>query len=146
MYPSPRYHRQILWTINSLKIYHSAGLCCCRCGPFDITSMDSSRFNVELITRGGHEYATYVDQNKHFSSPYPAGVLRRRLLHRNGTFVPPAPSTRTRWRVKTDFRQKTGRSRAVYASIQMIPRGKTSRIAVRWIILVLYEMCCTIII
>ena len=27
---------------------------------------------------------------------YPAGMLRRRLLHRNGTFVPPAPPTRTR--------------------------------------------------
>ena len=40
----------------------------------------------------------------------PAGVLRRRLLHRNGTFVPPAPPTRTRWRVKTDFLRKTGRS------------------------------------
>ena len=40
----------------------------------------------------------------------PAGVLRRRLLHRNGTFVPPAPPTRTRRRVKTDFRRKTGRS------------------------------------
>ena len=39
----------------------------------------------------------------------PAGVLRRRLLHRNGTFVPPAPPTRTRRRVKTDFRRKTGR-------------------------------------
>ena len=36
----------------------------------------------------------------------PAGVLRRRLLHRNGTFVPPAPSTRLRRQVKTDFRQK----------------------------------------
>ena len=41
---------------------------------------------------------------------YPAGALRRRLLHRNGTFVPPAPTTRTRWRVKTDFLRKTGRS------------------------------------
>ena len=37
-------------------------------------------------------------------------MLRRRLLHRNGTFVPPAPPTRTRRRVKTDFRRKTGRS------------------------------------
>ena len=35
-----------------------------------ITSMGSSTINVELITTGGHEYATYVDQNKHFSSPY----------------------------------------------------------------------------
>ena len=35
---------------------------------------------------------------------------RRRLLHRNGTFVPPAPPTQTRRRVKTDFRRKTGRS------------------------------------
>jgi hypothetical protein len=33
--------------------------------------------------------------------------------------------------VKTDFRRKTGRSRAVYASIRMTPWGKTSRIAVR---------------
>ena len=41
---------------------------------------------------------------------YPAGALRRRLLHRNGTFVPPAPPIRTRRRVKTDFRRKTGRS------------------------------------
>ena len=41
---------------------------------------------------------------------YPAGVLRRRLLHRNGTFLPPAPPTQTRRRVKTDFRRKTGRS------------------------------------
>ena len=38
----------------------------------------------------------------------PASVLRRRLLHRNGTFVPPAPPTRRQ--VKTDFRRKTGRS------------------------------------
>ena len=36
----------------------------------------------------------------------PAGALRRRLLHRNGTFVPPAPSTRLRRQVKTDFRRK----------------------------------------
>ena len=36
----------------------------------------------------------------------PVGALRRRLLHRNGTFVPPAPSTRLRRQVKTDFRQK----------------------------------------
>ena len=34
----------------------------------------------------------------------------RRMLHRNGTFVPPAPPTRTRRQVKTDFRRKTGRS------------------------------------
>ena len=45
-----------------------------------------------------------------FLFTFPAGALRRRLLHRNGTFVPPAPSTRTRRRVKTDFRRKTGRS------------------------------------
>ena len=31
-----------------------------------------------------------------FRSFGPAGVLRRRLLHRNGTFVPPAQWTRTR--------------------------------------------------
>ena len=31
---------------------------------------------------------------------------RRRLLHRNGTFVPPAPSTRLRRQVETDVRQK----------------------------------------
>ena len=37
---------------------------------------------------------------------YPAGALRRRLLHRNGTFVPPAPSTPLRRQVKTDFRRK----------------------------------------
>merc|ERR1739844_827531 len=60
----------------------------------------------------------------------PAGALRRRLLHRNGTFVPPAPSTRTRWQVKTDFRQKTGRSRAVYELIRKIPRGETTEISV----------------
>merc|ERR1711894_380085 len=36
----------------------------------------------------------------------PVGALRRRLLHRNGTFVPPAPSTRLRRQVKTDFRRK----------------------------------------
>ena len=46
------------------------------------------------------------------------------LLHRNGTFVPPAPSTRTRWQVKTGFRQKTGRSRTVCESIRKIPTGK----------------------
>jgi hypothetical protein len=40
----------------------------------------------------------------------PAGVLRRRLLHRNATFVPPAPPTRTRRRVKTAFLRKTGRN------------------------------------
>ena len=34
-------------------------------------------------------------------------ALRRRLLHRNGTFVPPAPSTRLRRQVKTDFRRKS---------------------------------------
>ena len=37
-------------------------------------------------------------------------VLSSRLLHRNSTFVPPAPPTRTRRRSKTDFRQKRGRS------------------------------------
>ena len=31
----------------------------------------------------------------------PVGVLRRRLLHRNGNFVPLAPLIRARWRVKT---------------------------------------------
>ena len=36
----------------------------------------------------------------------PVGALRRRLLHRNGTFVPPAPSTPLRRQVKTDFRRK----------------------------------------
>ena len=36
----------------------------------------------------------------------PVGALRRRLLHRNGTFVTPAPSTPLRRQVKTDFRQK----------------------------------------
>ena len=50
----------------------------------------------------------------------------RRLLHRNGTFAPPDPSTRTRWQVKTDFRQKTGHSRAVYELIWKIPRGETT--------------------
>ena len=60
----------------------------------------------------------------------PAGALRRRLLHRNGTFVPPAPSTRTRWQVKTGFRQKTGRSRAVCESIRKIPTGETTEISV----------------
>ena len=34
------------------------------------TSMGGSTINEELITTGGDEYATYVDQNKHFSSPY----------------------------------------------------------------------------
>ena len=60
----------------------------------------------------------------------PAGALRRRLLHRNGTFVPPAPSTRTRRRVKTGFRRKTGRSRAVCESIRKIPTGKITEIFV----------------
>ena len=60
----------------------------------------------------------------------PAGALRRRLLHRNGTFVPPAPSTRTRWQVKTGFRRKTGRSRAVCESIRKIPTGKITEILV----------------
>ena len=36
----------------------------------------------------------------------PVGALRRRLLHRNGTLVPPAPSTPLRRQVKTDFRRK----------------------------------------
>ena len=54
----------------------------------------------------------------------PAGALRRRLLHRNGTFVPPAPSTPLRRQVKTDFRQK-------FSSIRTIPRGKTTEISVR---------------
>ena len=40
----------------------------------------------------------------------PVGALWRRLLHRNGTFVPPAPPTQTRRQVKTDFRRKMGRS------------------------------------
>merc|ERR1712051_1132936 len=60
----------------------------------------------------------------------PAGVLRRRLLHRNGTFVPPAPPTRTRWRVKTDFLRKTGHSGPFFSSIRTIPRGRTSEISV----------------
>ena len=60
----------------------------------------------------------------------PAGVLRRRLLHRNGNFVPLAPWTRTRRRVKMGFRRKTGRSRAVYESIRKIPTGKTTEISV----------------
>ena len=40
------------------------------------------------------------------NSFYPVGALRHRLLHRNGTFVPPAPSTPLRRQVKIDFRQK----------------------------------------
>ena len=39
-----------------------------------------------------------------------------RAEHRNGTFVPPAPPTRTRRRVKTDFRRKTGRSGPFFIS------------------------------
>ena len=54
----------------------------------------------------------------------------RRLLHRNGNFVPLAPWTRTRRRVKMGFRRKTGRSRAVYESIRKIPTGKTKQISV----------------
>ena len=38
----------------------------------------------------------------------PAGALRRRLLHRNGNFIPPAQWIRTRWRVKTVFVRQTG--------------------------------------
>merc|ERR1719234_142208 len=64
------------------------------------------------------------------SSKYQSYYGCYRLLHRNGTFVPPAPSTRTRWQVKTDFWQKTGRSRAVYELIRNIPRGETTEISV----------------
>ena len=38
----------------------------------------------------------------------PAGVLRRKLLHRNGNFIPPAPWIQTRERVKMGFRIKSG--------------------------------------
>ena len=61
---------------------------------------------------------------------FPAGVLRRRLLHRNGNFVPLAPWIRTRRWVKTGFWQKTGRGRAVYESIWKVPTGKTTEISV----------------
>ena len=54
----------------------------------------------------------------------PVGALRRRLLHRNGTFVPPAPSTPLRRQVKM------GRSGAVFQSIRTIRRGKTIEISV----------------
>ena len=50
--------------------------------------------------------------------------LSRRLLHRNGTFGPPAQLIFTRRRLKTDFRRKTGRSQAVYESIQKVQRLK----------------------
>ena len=60
----------------------------------------------------------------------PAGALRRRLLHRNGNFATPSPRIRTRQWAKTDFRRKTGRSRAVYESIRKIPRGETTEISV----------------
>ena len=61
---------------------------------------------------------------------YPAGVPRHKLLHRNDNFVPPAPWIRTRRRVQTGFRRKTGHSRAVYESIRKIPTGKTKQISV----------------
>ena len=35
-----------------------------------------------------------MGQNSTFINIYPAGALWRRLLHRNGTFVPPAPTGR----------------------------------------------------
>ena len=57
---------------------------------------------------------------------YPVGVLRHRLLHRNGNLVPPAPWTPTRRRVKTGFRWKTGRGRAFYESIRKVPTGETT--------------------
>ena len=60
----------------------------------------------------------------------PVGVLRRRLLHRNGNFVPLAPWIRARRRVKTGFRRKTGRSRAVCESIRKIPTGQITEISV----------------
>ena len=70
------------------------------------------------------EFAILIGHQLYF----PAGVLWRRLLHRNGTFVPPAPPTRTRLRVKTDFRRKSGRSgrfqgveRASQPSIRFFP-------------------------
>ena len=48
-----------------------------------------------------------------FRSFGPAGVLRRRLLHRNGTFVPPAQWTRTRqgWKRILGEKQAVARKR-----------------------------------
>ena len=54
----------------------------------------------------------------------------RRLLHRNGNFVPLAPWIRTHRWVKTGFWQKTGPGRAVYESIRKVPTGKTTEISV----------------
>ena len=54
---------------------------------------------------------------------YPAGALRRSPLHWNGNFVPPAPWTPTRRRVKTDFWQKTGRTEMGRSSRFSGPRG-----------------------
>ena len=48
---------------------------------------------------------------------YKCCVLRRRLLHRNGNFATPSPRIGTRQWVKTNFRRKTGHSRAVHESI-----------------------------
>ena len=48
-------------------------------------------------------------------------MLLRRLLHQNGTFVPPAPLTPLRRQVKTDFRRKMGYRGAVFSSIRTIP-------------------------
>ena len=56
--------------------------------------------------------------------PLGQSALWRRLLHQNGTFVPPAPSTRLCQQVKTDFHLKMGRSEALFSSIRMIPRIK----------------------
>ena len=60
----------------------------------------------------------------------PAGVLRRRLLHQNSTFVPPAQWTRTRQGWKRVFGQNTGHSQAVYESIRKIPTARTTEISV----------------
>ena len=73
-------------------------------------------------------YSVFVKFNKKIK--YPAGVLCRRLLHRNGNFVPPAPGIRTRRRMKNGFWRKTGRGQAVYESIRKVPSGKTTEISV----------------
>ena len=66
-----------------------------------------------LISRAGWPHRAKRSQKVPKGPGWPsgtAGVLRRRLIHRNGTFVPQAPPTRTRRQVKTDFRRKPGRS------------------------------------
>ena len=89
-------------------------------------------FETKLLFFRNAWQRTYIHTVMYFwkNNSFPAGVLRRRLLHRNGNFVPPAPWIRTRRRVKTGFRQKTGRSRAVYESIRKISTGKIIEISV----------------